>query len=77
MPDGTDELGALLGELTTRAIVAPASRNRPINLYVTNYEEFIVTQDTASLSLSSTANWAWTATGSTVSLWGQCEWRSS
>ena len=74
MPDGTDELGALLGELTTRAIPDPASRNRPINLYVTNYEELILTQDIASLTTSSTANWAWTATGSTVSLWGQAEW---
>ena len=77
MPGGIDELGSLLGELTTRAIVAPASRNRPINLYVNNYETLILTQDTASLTTSSTANWAWTATGSTVSLWGQSEWRSS
>ena len=77
MPDGTEELGALLGELTTRAIVDPASRNRPINLYVTNYETLILTQDTASLTLSSTSNWLWTATGSTVSLWGQSEWRSA
>lgn len=77
MADGTDELGALIGELTTRAIVDPASRNRPINLYVTNYETVILTQDTATLTLSSTANWLWTASGSTVSLWGQAEWRSS
>ena len=76
MPDGTEELGALLGELTTRAIVDPASRNRPINLYVTNYETLILTQDTASLTLSSTANWLWTSTGSTVSLWGGAEGRA-
>lgn len=77
MPDGTGELGALLGELTTRAIVEPASRNRPINLYVTNYEEFVLSQDTATLTSNSTSNWLWTAVGSTVSLWGAAEWRSS
>ena len=77
MPQDTNDLGTLLGELTKRAIPEPASRNRPINLYVTNQEEIILTQDTASLTLSSTANWAWTATGSTVSLWGTAEWRSS
>ena len=55
MPDGTEELGALLGELTTRAIVEPVSRNRPINLYVTNYEEFIVTQDTKEVYLADLA----------------------
>ena len=32
--------------------------------------------DTINLTLLSTTNWAWTATGSTVSLWGHGEWRA-
>lgn len=71
------ELAQLLQDVTTRAEVEPASRNRPINLYATNYETLLPTEDTASLTVSSSSNWAWTAAGSTVSLWGHAEWRSA
>lgn len=39
MPQDTNELGALLGELTKKAIEEPVSRNRPIALYAVNYED--------------------------------------
>lgn len=73
------ELAQLLQDVTTRAEQSPASRNRPINLYATNYETLLPTEDLAQLTVSSSSNWAWTTTGSTATggLWGQAQWRSS
>ena len=73
MPDDIGGLGALLNDLTTRAEREPASRNRPITLYLVNYENVTMSEDTASVTARSALSW--TSVGSTVNLWAQGEWK--
>lgn len=72
------ELAQLLQDVTTRAEVPPASRNRPIALYATNYEELIADENVATLT-QKTPPFKWSSgTGAADDLvWGAGEWRGA
>lgn len=73
-----DNLGALLGDLTTRSEVAPASRNRPINLYTTIIESMTL-QEAAVTGSVFTPPFVWNAgsTGLPNMEWGVGYWSTS